>query len=113
MRLQPTGKFDNAARPYAHITATPLAAAMGAEIRGVDLAKLTDAQAEEIKQALWRHKMIYFRDQTIGHAEQEAFTLRFGPFGTDAYTTGMPGHPNVQPVVKDMMAAKVKQQLGG
>jgi alpha-ketoglutarate-dependent taurine dioxygenase len=111
MRLQPTGKFDNAAKDYAHIRATPLAAAMGAEIAGVDLARLTDAQAAEIKDALWRHKMIYFRDQRITHDDQEAFTLRFGPFGTDAYTTGVAGHPEIQPVVKEA-ETRVKMVFG-
>src|SRR5690606_38108406 len=32
---------------------------------------------------------------------QEALTLSFGPFGTDAYTSGMPGHPNVQHLLKE------------
>jgi taurine dioxygenase len=111
VRLQPTGKFDNAAKPSNLIAVTPLAAAMGAEIGGVDLADLSDAQMEEIKQALWRHKMIYFRGQKIGHAQLEAFTLRFGEFGTDAYTTGLPGHPNVQPVTKEA-EARVKMVFG-
>jgi taurine dioxygenase len=111
VKLQPTGKFDNSAKAFAHITVTPLAAAMGAEIGGVDLARLTDAQAGEIKQALWRHKMIFFRDQRISHAQQEAFTLRFGEFGTDAYTTGLPGHPNVQPVIKEA-ETRVKMVFG-
>lgn len=101
MRLQPTGIFDNAARAYTHIDAVPLAAAMGAEIRGVDLAALDDATFAEIADALYRHKMIFFRDQEIGHADQEAFTLRFGPFGKDAYTKGLPDHPNIQPVIKE------------
>jgi taurine dioxygenase len=84
---------------------------MGAEIHGVDLAKPTDGQVADIKEALWRHGMIYFRDQTISHAQQEAFTLRFGEFGTDAYTTGMPGHPNVQPVTKEA-ETRVKMVFG-
>jgi alpha-ketoglutarate-dependent taurine dioxygenase len=79
----------------------PLAAAMGAEIGGVDLAALTDDQFEEIEAALFRHKMIYFRDQDISHADQEAFGRRFGPFAEDAYTKGVPGHPDVQPVVRE------------
>ena len=37
VRLSPQGDFDNAARDYAHITAHPLTAAMGAEITGVRL----------------------------------------------------------------------------
>ncbi|HEY0106943.1 MAG TPA: TauD/TfdA family dioxygenase [Rhizomicrobium sp.] len=101
MLVHPTGKFDNRAREYGHIEARPLAAAMGAEIRGVDLAAITDAQFAEVRDALFRHKMIYFRDQTISHADQEAFSLRFGPFAEDAYTKGVPGHVNVQPVIKE------------
>jgi taurine dioxygenase len=101
MKLHPTGSFDNSAKNYEHITSVPLAAAMGAEIRDVQISHLTDEQFLEIEDALYRHKMIYLRDQNMSHADQEAFTLRFGDFGIDAYTTGTDGHPNVQPVVKE------------
>lgn len=101
MRIHPTGKFDNHAKPYARIRAVPLASAMGAEIQGARLAALDAAQFAEIEDALWRHKMLFFRDQQLSHADQERFTLRFGEFGTDAYTTGLEGHRNVQPVVKE------------
>ena len=101
MRLHPTGGFDNSARDYRHITAGPVAAAMGAEIRDVQISALTDAQFLEIEDALYRHKMIFLRDQDMSHADQESFTLRFGEFGIDAYTTGTEGHENVQPVIKE------------
>jgi len=101
MRLHPTGGFDNSARDYTHIKAVPLAAAMGAEVRGVQIKGLTDEQFLEIEDALYRHKMIFFRDQTMSHEDQESFTLRFGKFGIDAYTTGTHGHENVQPVIKE------------
>jgi alpha-ketoglutarate-dependent taurine dioxygenase len=101
MQLHPTGRFDNQARDYRHILAHPLAAAMGAEIRGVDVAKVTDAQFEEILHALFQHKMIFFRDQNITHADHAAFSLRFGPFAEDAYTQGVPGFRDVQPVIKE------------
>ena len=68
MRLHPTGKFDNHAAQYRHIEARPLAAAMGAEIVGVDVARLTDAQAQEIRDALFRHKMIFLRGQNLHSA---------------------------------------------
>jgi alpha-ketoglutarate-dependent taurine dioxygenase len=99
--LHPHGRFDNHARTYRHITALPLAAAMGAEIRGADLARLDDAQFAEIEDALFRHKMIYFRGQHIGHAEHHAFSRRFGPFAEDAYTDGVPGFREVQPIIKE------------
>ncbi|UCD69324.1 MAG: TauD/TfdA family dioxygenase [Betaproteobacteria bacterium] len=101
LELHPSTGFDNSARDYEHIEALPLAAAMGAEIRDVQIGKLTDAQFAEIEDALYRHKMIFFRDQDMTHADQENFTLRFGDFGIDAYTKGVPGHRNVQPVIKE------------
>lgn len=101
MFLHPHGKFDNHARDYQHITALPLAAAMGAEIRGADLAHLDDAQFAEIEDALFRHKMIYFRGQNGGHAEHHAFSRRFGPFAEDAYTDGVAGFREVQPIIKE------------
>lgn len=101
MLVHPVGKFDNAAKDYAHIEVVPLAAAMGAEIGGVDLSSLSDDQFAEIRDALFRHKMIYFRDQKITHEDQSAFSARFGPFAEDAYTKGVPGFPEVQPVIRE------------
>ncbi|HEY1962878.1 MAG TPA: TauD/TfdA family dioxygenase [Rhizomicrobium sp.] len=99
--IHPTGKFDNRPAENRFIDVRPLAAAMGAEICGVQLATLSDAQFAEIRAALFRHKMIYFRDQQLTHADQEAFSRRFGPFAEDAYTKGVSGHPDVQPVIKE------------
>jgi alpha-ketoglutarate-dependent taurine dioxygenase len=101
MRLHPTGKFDNHAASYQSIQAKPLAAALGAEILGVNVAAPSDAQCAEIQHALFRHKMIYFRGQKLTHAEHEAFSLCFGAFAEDAYTQGVPGHRNVHPLIKE------------
>ena len=48
MQLHPHDGFDNAPLPLRHVEAMPLAAAMSAEIRGVDLNTLTEAQFDEI-----------------------------------------------------------------
>jgi alpha-ketoglutarate-dependent taurine dioxygenase len=101
VRLTPQGAFDNHARAYDHLTAHPLAAAMGAEITGIDIRKISDTALGEFCDALYRHKMIFVRDQAMTHAEHESFSARLGPFGTDAYTKGVEGHPNVQPVIKE------------
>ena len=101
MIVHPTGGFGNHAADNRHIEVRPLAAAMGAEICGVSIADLSEAAFEEVRAALFRHKMIYFRDQDITHADQEAFSRRFGPFAEDAYTKGVPGHPDVQPLIKE------------
>jgi len=101
MRLHPTGKFDNYAAGYRHIEARPLAAAMGAEIAGASIPNLTDQQFHEIRHALFRHKMIYFRNQKLSHADHHAFSLRFGEFAEDAYTQGIAGQRDVQPLIKE------------
>jgi alpha-ketoglutarate-dependent taurine dioxygenase len=101
VKLHPTGRFDNHAVRYSHIEAEPLTAAMGAQISGVDLARLSDEQFVEIRHALFRHKMIYFRRQKLTPGEQEQFSLRFGPFAVDAYTQGVPGHRDVHPLINE------------
>lgn len=105
MITHPTGGFDNSAQDYKNIEAIPLAAAMGAEIRGVQIGNIDDETFAEIEHALFRHKMIYFRDQSITHGDQEGFASRFGPFAEDAYTKGVEGHENVQPVIKEADAS--------
>ena len=101
MRLHPTGLFDNRPAQNSHIEALPLAAAMGAEIRGVNVAQMSDAQFDEVRLALFRHKMIFLRGQRLTHDEHEKFSLRFGPFAVDAYTRGVPGHRDVHPLIKE------------
>lgn len=115
MQLYPLEYFDDKANGYTAISTIPLASAMGAEIRGVDggldIRHITEEQLAQVKDALWRYKMIYFRDQELTIEDQEVFTLRFGEFGTDAYTKGSPGHPNVQKLVKEA-STKVDRVFG-
>ena len=111
-KVHPTGHFDNHPREYSRVESVPLACAMGAEIRGVDLRRLDEEQFREISDALYHHKMIYFRDQEISFEDQENITRRFGPFATDAYNVGVPGHPNIQKVVKEK-SSKTPYVFGG
>lgn len=101
VRLSPAGEYDNAPRDYRHITVRPLASAMGAELVDLRLADLPDEAFAEVQDALWRHKMVFARGQHLGHAEHEAFALRWGPFAPDAYTQGVAGHRGVQPLIKE------------
>ena len=102
MQFYPPEFYDDKKNGYTAIRTVPLASAMGAEILDVDIANITNEQFEQVKDALFRYKMIYFRNQdNMTIDDQEALTLRFGEFGTDAYTNGIEGHPNVQRVVKE------------
>ncbi len=59
---------------------TPLTAAIGAEVSGVDLREeLTDVDVKVLRQALLDHLVLFFRDQPVTDDEQIVFALRFGP----------------------------------
>jgi taurine dioxygenase len=42
----------------------PIAGALGAEVRGVQLARLDDREFEAVHQALLEHLVLFFPDQT-------------------------------------------------
>jgi taurine dioxygenase len=61
------------------IEIVPTGAALGAEIRGVDLAQpINDASFAKIEQAYDEYGVIFFRGQHITPPQQVAFTRRFG-----------------------------------
>ncbi|MFB0612240.1 TauD/TfdA dioxygenase family protein [Aurantiacibacter poecillastricola] len=101
IRVSPCGDFDNHPFQSNHFGVEPLGAAMGAEITGVRLPELSDEGIASLKQALWKHKMVYLADQHLSHAEHEEFAARLGPFAVDAYTQGVPEHREVHPIIKE------------
>ena len=58
----------------------PLSGSIGAEIQGVNLAKLEDGAFAGIRQALLDHSVICFRDQNLTSDEQLAFAEQWGKF---------------------------------
>ena len=61
-----------------YIEVKQVAGFIGAEISGVDLSQtLHDDAVKEIREALLKWKVIFFRGQNIDHAAQIAFTGRF------------------------------------
>ena len=72
--------FINAASAESPLDIVPVAGRIGAEVRGVRLGgDLDDVTVAAIRQALVRHKVIFFRDQAdLDDAGQEAFAERLG-----------------------------------
>jgi taurine dioxygenase len=64
-----------------------LAGSLGAEIRGVNLARATPADVEAIKALLLEHLVLFFPQQTISVDEHVAFGRHFGD---------LEGHPNLK-----------------
>ena len=91
----------NEAGRYRHIEVHPVAGALGAEIRGVNVAAaLDDAVVAEIRQAFLDHLVIFFRDQKLTPPEQLAFSKRFGEPMEYPQLKGLPECPLITPVIK-------------
>lgn len=56
----------------------PLSAALGAEVRGVNLARLSEGEAEFIMRSFYTFGLLLFRDQEIDDEQQVQFAERFG-----------------------------------
>jgi taurine dioxygenase len=62
------------------IEVEPLTATLGAEVRGVDVSHaIPDEQAAEMRDALTRHLLLFFRGCDVTEEQQLAFASVFGP----------------------------------
>ncbi|MDB5861596.1 MAG: taurine dioxygenase [Ramlibacter sp.] len=81
---------------YRHIDVRPLAGALGAEIRGVDLSKpLADEVFAEIRQAFLDNLVVFIADQDITPQHQCDFARRFGPLTRHPFLKTMEQYPEV------------------
>ena len=75
---------------------TPLSAHIGAEIRGLDLRSLSDAQVAAIRAAWLEYKVVFFPGQHLEPAEHLAFAARLGePTEGHPVIPGIAEHPEV------------------
>lgn len=87
---------------YRHITARPVALALGAEITGVDLSRPCEpAVYDEIADALWRHHVLFFRDQDLPPASHMALATHFGVMERHEIFKAHPSHPEISVLEND------------
>lgn len=80
----------------------PLSNAIGAEILGVNLAQeLDEATISEIRKAFLAHQVVFFRNQDLSPEQQVKLARRFGELDVHQYVEGMPGYPEIIPIVKE------------
>ena len=83
--------------------------AVGAEVRGVDLAAVAEAQIHAIKKAWYRHDVLVFRDQEMTDDDLLAFSRNFGtldpPPNQGAGRKSPPGYPDIY-VVSNVLDQK-------
>lgn len=75
----------------------PLSGALGAEVRGVRLAEITDEQFAELHRLLLEYLVLFIPDQQGWPADSRvAFGRRFGELEVHAYLPHLEGHPQIQ-----------------
>lgn len=92
------------------MSVTPLSIHIGAEIGGVDLTQpLTDKEIADIRAALLKWKVVFFREQFLSHEQHVQFAQQFGEptpghvvFGSDAE------YPEVYSIAKHRTANQGK-----
>ena len=77
---------------------TPLSGHIGAAVRGVDLAALTDSEFASIRQAFLDHSVLVFPGQNLAVNDHVAFAARWGEFSTSPFVQYLPDHPQVLPL---------------
>ena len=73
----------------------------GAEILGVDLRDLSDAEMDAIRAAYVDHGIIFFRDQNLTPEQHIAFAERWGKIDINRFFTPTPDHPQIAEVRKE------------
>lgn len=79
----------------------PLAGALGAEIRGIDLKEAADRDYRAIHEAFVKYSVLVFRDQELEPADLMRVGARFGEPCYYPFVTGIDGYPFIFEVVKE------------
>ncbi len=82
----------------------------GAEISGVDLARLSNRQWDEVRRAFVDHGVIFFRDQDLSPEQHIQFARRWGPIDINRFFTPVEGYPEIAEVRKEKAQ---KTNIGG
>ena len=78
------------------LTITPISAALGAQIDGVDLTQpLSLEHRDAIEQALLVHQVIFFRNQPVTPQQQARFAANFGDLHIHPIYPNVPEQPEV------------------
>ncbi|MEO0465247.1 MAG: TauD/TfdA family dioxygenase [Pseudomonadota bacterium] len=83
---------------------------VGATTEGIQLSKVGEAEASEIKTALGEHGVIFFRDQDLSEDQHIAVAKRFGKININRFFAAHPKHPEIALVAKE---ADQTDNIGG
>ncbi|MBI5940192.1 MAG: TauD/TfdA family dioxygenase [Caulobacterales bacterium] len=85
-------------------------AGCGANVSDVDLARLTDAEVAQLRQALFDHGALFFRGQSLTPEQHIALAERIAPIDVNRFFPAAPGYPVIAKVEK---TAEQTTNIGG
>jgi len=80
---------------------SPASPCVGAEIRGVDLAQMSDETFGAVKQAFADYGVLFFRDQSLSPDQHIAFAERWGDIVVNRFFSPTDTHPKIAEVRKE------------
>lgn len=93
--------WDNPLK-FRRIEVRPANGTIGAEIRGVELARALDDETwAEIRQAFHDYLVVWFPGQPLTHEQHLAFARRFGPLMQMPQLHQVDGHPELHVIKRD------------
>ena len=103
---------EDVATASSTVTVQPLSVHIGAEISGVDLTSpLAPEEIKDIRAALVRWKVIFFRDQIMDHRQQIDFARQFGELTPGHAVYGShPEFPEIYSVAKHRKKNRFQNQ---
>ena len=95
------------------IEVSPLSIHIGADIAGVDITRpLPPEQVRDIRNALLKWKVVFFRDQPMSHQQQIDFTRQFGETTPGHVVYGNDGdYPQIYSISKHRKANRFQGQV--
>ncbi len=88
--------------PFQRFEVLPITGALGAEVRGIDLAANPDeATFADLRRALHRYHVLAVRDQRLPPPALHAVARRFGPFSGNPVHTPIDGYDDIVRFVRE------------
>ncbi|MEM7470927.1 MAG: TauD/TfdA family dioxygenase [Pseudomonadota bacterium] len=75
-----------------------LTGTVGAELTEIDLKALDETEFAKVKDALWTHGVLAFRDQKLSPADHVAFAERWGEINVNRFLNKVEGYPQIADV---------------
>ncbi len=87
---------------------TPLQPSLGARISGIDLGNLAAGQVEELRAALLKYRVLFFRDQDLTREQHIALGAAFGELEVHPVFS-LPDYPQILPLISEELKGKYRQ----